>query len=81
MTFNPSQTKPKMTTKTTTHLTSIVLARVDEYAVDPSLANIRLTFVQQSFGEEGVFYPAQDITIYGDGINKLRTLLDTLPAK
>lgn len=54
----------------------VVTVRVTEHG--PKLANIRVTLIQSGFGEEGVFYPAQDVTIYGEGIAKLRTILNEL---
>lgn len=65
-----------MKTESCHALTDIVTARITHHG--PKLANIRVTLFQTGFGEDGVFYPPQDVTIYGDGIAKLRTLLNTL---
>lgn len=68
-----------MTTITAHPLTSITTAKVKALCENPKLASISIVILQESFGEEGVFYPAQDVTIYGDGIAKLRDLLNSLP--
>lgn len=60
-------------------LTEIVTAKVSVYSETPKLANIRIVLLQESFGEENVFYPAQDVTIFGVGIAKLRDILNSLP--
>lgn len=45
------------------------------------LTRTQVVIQQESYGEESVFYPAMDITIYGEAIANLRDLLNSLPEK
>lgn len=46
-----------------------------------TLFRTQVVIQQESYGEESVFYPAMDITIYGEAIANLRDLLNSLPEK
>lgn len=56
-------------------------ATINVFGANPTLANLNITISQLSYGEEGVFYPAQDVTIYGPALKTLRNILNKLPAE
>lgn len=66
-------------TTTVIKIDNHITARVGSFCENPKLANTQVTIVRESFGEEGVFYPAQDVCIYGPAIKALRDLLNSLP--
>lgn len=60
----------------------ITTAKVVNYAgAQSKLINCRLILTQEAYGEEGVFYPAQTISLYGKGLDDLRKLLNELPTE
>lgn len=65
-----------MKTESVSIIDSTLVARTSIYG--EKVANIRLALIQDSFGEEGCFYPATSITVHGDGLIALRDLLNKL---
>lgn len=70
-----------MKTETAHIIGDLTIARIIRHCEEPKLANIRIVLLQEDYGEEGTFYPAQSLSIYGPAIAKLRELLATLPSE
>jgi len=68
-----------MTTTNTTALDNLKTAKIVAYATPLTPTNYRLVLSGESYGEDGIFYPPQEIHLHGPAIAKLRELLNTLP--
>lgn len=66
------------TTDQATPLNTELVVRVQEFCENAKLANTRVVLMMDSYGEEGIYYPAQSVTVYGPAIAKLRTILNEL---
>lgn len=60
----------------------ITVAKTVKYAGAKSkLMNCRLILTQEAYGEDGIFYPAQTISLHGKCLDDLRKLLNELPTE
>ncbi len=65
-------------TNTAHSLDTLHVVQVQKYS--DGLRGHRIVILQDAFGDEGVYYPAQSVYLNGDAIDALRTLLNSLPA-
>jgi hypothetical protein len=54
-----------------------ITARVTQYGPKPENLSVSLTC--ESFGDDGVFYPAKDFRLGSIALSRLRDLLNSLP--
>lgn len=68
-----------MKTHTVTDLSNKHLVRVNSFGSDLSQRTCYVTIVQEGFGDEGIYYPAQSILLGPAAVKKLKAVLNSIP--
>lgn len=68
-----------MKTHTITDLSNDHLVRVNSYGSDLNQRTCYVIIVQEGFGDEGIYFPAQSISLGPDAVKKLKAVLNSIP--
>lgn len=68
-----------MKTHTVTDLSNDHLVRITFYGDTLTQKTCFITIVQEGFGDEGIYYPAQSIPLGPDAVKKLKAVLNSIP--